>query len=48
MAGMLFGLTTRADAWPLDRRLEFANELAGRKVVQEGLRGLGSHMQYML
>ena len=48
MAGMLFGLTCRADDWSLNRKLEFANELAGRKVVQEGLRGLGNLMQHYL
>ncbi|KAL8851388.1 MAG: hypothetical protein Q9221_003659 [Calogaya cf. arnoldii] len=47
IAGMLFGLTCRGE-WDLDRKLEFANELAGRKVVQEGLRGLGSLMQHAL
>ena len=47
IAGMLFSLTCRGE-WDLDRKLEFANELAGRKVVQEGLRGLGSLMQHAL
>ena len=42
---MLFGLTCHSEDWALDRKLKFANELAGRKVVQEGLRGLGSLMQ---
>ena len=46
IAGMLFGLTCHADDWPLDRKLEFANELAGRKVVQEGFAGLGRATQY--
>ena len=46
IAGMLFGLTCHADDWTLDRKLEFANELAGRKVVQEGLAGLGRAIQY--
>ena len=45
IAGMLFGLTCHVD-WTLDRKLEFANELAGRKVVQEGLAGLGRATQY--
>ncbi|KAL9617860.1 MAG: hypothetical protein Q9204_008453, partial [Flavoplaca sp. TL-2023a] len=45
IAGMLFGLTCHSD-WDLDRKLEFANELAGRKVGQEGLSGLGSCMKY--
>ncbi|CAL8582730.1 hypothetical protein XPA_008377 [Xanthoria parietina] len=47
IAGMLFALTCRGD-WDLDRKLRFGNELAGRKVVQEGLRGLGSLMQHAL
>ncbi|KAI4234073.1 MAG: hypothetical protein LQ349_004004 [Xanthoria aureola] len=47
IAGMLFGLICRGD-WDLDRKLRFGNELAGRKVVQEGLRGLGSLMQHAL
>ncbi|KAL8809270.1 MAG: hypothetical protein Q9200_003560 [Gallowayella weberi] len=46
IAGMLFGLTYHTDDWPLNRKLLFANELAGRKVVQEGLRGLGSLIQH--
>ena len=40
-AGMLFGLLCRQDDWPLERKLRFANELAGRKVAQEGFAGLG-------
>ncbi|KAL8759826.1 MAG: hypothetical protein Q9199_000473 [Rusavskia elegans] len=47
IAGMLFGLTCRGD-WDMDRKLQFANELAGRKVVKEGLRGLGSLMEHAL
>lgn len=46
IAGMLFGLTCHPNDWPLNRKLSFANEVAGRKVVQEGLRGLGSLMQH--
>ena len=45
IAGMLFALTCFVDDWTLERKMKFANELAGRKVVQEGLRGLGSLMQ---
>ncbi|KAL9061202.1 MAG: hypothetical protein Q9206_000685 [Seirophora lacunosa] len=48
IAGMLFGLTCRAADWTLERQLEFANELAGRKVAQEGLRGLGNLVQHSL
>ncbi|KAL8970276.1 MAG: hypothetical protein Q9197_003892 [Variospora fuerteventurae] len=46
IAGMLFGLTCHTTNWTLDRQLEFAIELAGRKVVQEGLRGLGNLVQH--
>ena len=48
IAGMLFGLTCHFDDWALDRKLTFANELAGRKVVQEGLHDLGKSMQHWL
>ena len=48
IAGMLFGLTCREAGWALNRKLKFANELAGRKVVQEGFRGLGNLMQHSL
>ncbi|KAI4138747.1 MAG: hypothetical protein LQ341_004523, partial [Variospora aurantia] len=46
IAGILFGLTCHTTNWTVDRQLEFANELAGRKVVQEGLRGLGNLVQH--
>ncbi|KAI4179782.1 MAG: hypothetical protein L6R41_007640 [Letrouitia leprolyta] len=46
IAGMLFGLTCHPDDWHLNRKLGFANEVAGRKVVQEGLRGLGCLMKH--
>lgn len=46
IAGMLFGLNCRGSEWSLECKLRFANELAGRKVVQEGLGGLGSLMQH--
>ena len=45
IAGMLFALISFVDDWTLERKIKFANELAGRKVVQEGFRGLGSLMQ---
>ncbi len=44
IAGMLYGLTCHANDWKLSHMLSFANELAGRKVVQEGLSGLGNIM----
>ncbi|USP82839.1 hypothetical protein yc1106_10113 [Curvularia clavata] len=43
VAGMLFSLNNHED-WPLQRKLEFANELAGRKVLQEGFGNLGAKM----
>jgi ketohexokinase len=45
IAGMLYGLMCRSD-WPLFKILKFSNELAGRKVIQEGFNGLGRQMQY--
>ena len=44
---MLFALTCRVE-WDLDRKLRFANELAGRKVGQEGFGGLGGLMRQAL
>jgi len=43
IAGMLFALNNH-DEWTLQRKLEFANELAGRKVLQEGFGNLGVKM----
>ena len=40
---MLFGLLCGQD-WCLEKKLSFANELAGRKVGQEGFSGLGDTM----
>ncbi|MCJ1353735.1 MAG: hypothetical protein MMC33_003722 [Icmadophila ericetorum] len=44
IAGMLYGLL--CTDWTSQHTLDFANELAGRKVVQEGFCGLGKLMQY--
>lgn len=44
IAGMLHGLITHEDDWNMSRKLEFANELAGRKVTQEGFSGLGGQV----
>ncbi|KAH6619948.1 Ribokinase-like protein [Boeremia exigua] len=44
IAGMLYALVQQP-AWGLDQRLAFANELAGRKVYQEGFQGLGEAMR---
>ena len=43
IAGMLFALNKHGE-WPLQQKLEFANELAGRKVLQEGFSNLGPKM----
>jgi ketohexokinase len=43
IAGMLFALTNHEE-WDLQTKLEFANQLAGRKVLQEGFGDLGSKM----
>ncbi|KAF2704019.1 ketohexokinase-like protein [Pleomassaria siparia CBS 279.74] len=44
VAGMLFGFNFHSDDWSLEQKLSFANELAGRKVTQEGFGGLGRQM----
>ena len=43
-AGMLYGLYFSQQSWTLQRTLEFANELAGRRVCQQGSEGLGDSM----
>lgn len=43
IAGMLFALNNH-HAWTLQQKLDFANQLAGRKVLQEGFDSLGSSM----
>ena len=48
IAGMLYGLTCHSHDWTLAQKLSFANELAGRKVGQEGFSGLGTLMQHGL
>lgn len=40
---MLFVLTNHGD-WTLEQKLGFANEVAGRKVLQEGFAELGRQM----
>lgn len=47
-SGMLYCLLYHSHDWDLLRKLSFANELAGRKVMQEGFSGLGSSMQHAL
>jgi ketohexokinase len=36
IAGILYGLIYRGKDWDFERRLKFANYLAGLKVTQEG------------
>lgn len=46
-AGMLFTFLSRDPVvlgWDLARRVDFANELAGRKILREGFAGLGREM----
>jgi len=45
MAGMLYGLICHGDDWSLLQKLQFANKIAGIKVVQEGFSGLGASLQ---
>ena len=40
IAGILYGLFYNAQNWDLAKLLQFANELAGRKVTQQGFSGL--------
>ncbi|KAH8702385.1 putative ketohexokinase [Talaromyces proteolyticus] len=46
IAGIFFGLLCHNDDWNWTRKLRFANELAGRKVIQNGFQGLGSVMTH--
>ncbi|KAL5381793.1 hypothetical protein DPSP01_006976 [Paraphaeosphaeria sporulosa] len=43
IAGFLYALNCQGQ-WTLQRKLEFANELAGRKVLQSGFGGLAERM----
>jgi len=45
IAGMLYSYLAHQQDWPLSQKLDFSNELAGRKVVQEGFAGLGGLMR---
>lgn len=44
IAGMLYGWIVQK-TWGINERLAFANELAGRKVYQEGFKGLGDNIR---
>ncbi|KAL4797402.1 Ribokinase-like protein [Aspergillus venezuelensis] len=45
IAGMLYGLICKGDAWDLVQKLDLANRIAGTKVAQEGFRGLGRALE---
>jgi fructose-1-phosphate kinase PfkB-like protein len=45
IAGMLYGENVRRSEWSLKEKLVLANELAGRKVLQEGFVGLGDALE---
>ncbi|KAK7985650.1 pfkB family kinase [Apiospora saccharicola] len=45
IAGIIYGLTCLPSEWALEKKLCFATELAGRKVMQEGFAGLGLIMR---
>jgi ketohexokinase len=44
IAGFLYALSCK-EPWTLQQKLEFANELAGRKVLQTGFGGLVEQME---
>lgn len=49
IAGMLFALICRTDraegcCWSMQQKLDFANELAGTKILQQGFGGLGGQV----
>lgn len=48
IAGIVYSCLVHDDDWPLEQKLGFANELAGRKVVQEGFAGLAQLMRHSL
>jgi len=45
IAGMLYALARHENDWSLQSKLNFANEIAGRKVYQVGFSGLGTLMR---
>lgn len=44
IAGVLYGLISRANEWDAQTTLNFAVELATSKVQQEGFQGLGHNL----
>ncbi|PGH11932.1 hypothetical protein AJ80_06897 [Polytolypa hystricis UAMH7299] len=48
IAGMLYAFLSHGDNFNLQRAMDFANRLAGRKVTQEGFGGLGTAVAHYL
>ncbi|PCG92554.1 PfkB [Penicillium occitanis (nom. inval.)] len=48
VAGMLFGILCHEDDWDHGRKLQFATELSGLKVCQDGFQGLGVAINHRL
>jgi ketohexokinase len=46
IAGMLFALAHYPYDWSINQKVAFSNELAGRKVLQDGFAGLGEKMRH--
>ncbi|KAH8728413.1 Ribokinase-like protein [Phaeosphaeriaceae sp. PMI808] len=46
IAGMLFALNQHGQDWELAQKLKFANEVAGRKVIQVGFGNLAGQFEY--
>lgn len=48
VAGMLFGTICHRDDWDPRRKLQFAIELAGHKVRQDGFQDLGGTVIHLI
>jgi ketohexokinase len=48
IAGLLFGILCHENDWDHEHKLQFATELAGLKVCQDGFQGLGVAMNHRL
>lgn len=46
VAGMLFALNQHGQDWGLSKKVQFANEVAGRKVIQIGFANLAGQIEY--
>lgn len=47
IAGMLFGLLCHHEDWDTERKVQFAVQLATRKVQQDGFDGVGAGVGVM-